>query len=100
MVSKANTVLRRIVRSMWFFFMVESFLNSLAETIRLFALRVHQQHGNTYSASSCPARAMHFPEVRMIALYANMRKKWFRSFSILPGDQPAVVQENQSISRL
>ncbi len=37
MVSKANTVLRRMVRSMRFFFIVRSFLKSLAENLRLFA---------------------------------------------------------------
>ena len=42
MVSKANTVLRRTVGSMRFFFIVGSFLNSLAGNLRLFALQVQQ----------------------------------------------------------
>ena len=51
------------------------------------------------SFSFCAVRATRFPEARMIAFSRYARMKWFRSVSILPGDQPAVVLENQSISR-
>jgi len=35
----------------------------------------------------------------MITSSRNVRVHWFRSFSIVPGDQPARILENQSISR-
>src|SRR2546421_5063457 len=40
-----------------------------------------------------------FPEGRMIASSRYMHKKCFRSFSILPGDQSARIQENHTLWR-
>jgi hypothetical protein len=51
------------------------------------------------SATTRFSTSNRFPEAGMSASSRSMRKKWFRSFSILPGDQSARIQENHTLLR-
>src|SRR2546423_13305774 len=61
-----------------------------------------QQFSNPNKAHECCGKIIrpgHLPLLDLLSLGQVLGRKWFRSFSILPGDQSARIQENHTLWR-